>query len=51
MHELEKASKKLNEASDLIQQVEATSNHPLLPKIKERLWQLSDMLEKVATTH
>lgn len=48
MHELELASKKLNEASDLIKQAETISNNHMLTVIKERLWRLSDMLEKIA---
>jgi hypothetical protein len=49
MQELEQASKKLNEASDLIKQAESVSNQPVLTVIKERLWRLSDMLEKIAS--
>ena len=48
---LEQAAKKINEASDFIKQVETTSNNPVLPVLKERLWKISDMLEKLATTH
>ena len=48
MIELEEASKKINQASDLIKQAESQSDNPVLPIIKEKLWKVSDMLEKIA---
>jgi hypothetical protein len=50
---LQDAAKKLNEANDLIKQAETRTNpiKPELASIKERLWKLSDMLEKIALTY